>query len=59
MTKTGRDWKEEMMVDANDRANTEGTSFTGFTCGSVELCEAAVTPTGSERKEFVSGGTRS
>lgn len=39
-------------------ASSTDTRSGGFNCGSVELCEAAVTPSGSERKDSVSGGTR-
>ncbi|XP_040003318.1 uncharacterized protein LOC120800911 [Xiphias gladius] len=51
VTKTRAEWKEEMMVDCNDGVEVEGTSSTGLNCGSVELCEAAVTSTGSEKKK--------
>ncbi|XP_071359906.1 uncharacterized protein [Trachinotus anak] len=55
-TKTISERKEEKIADAHVGAEVEGASSTfaqtgGFNCGFVELCEAAVTPTGSERKE--------
>lgn len=55
---------EELTGGAGDSDRAEaGASSTdtwsgGFNCGSVELCEAAVTPSGSERKDSVSCGTR-
>ncbi|XP_018520223.1 uncharacterized protein LOC108875657 isoform X1 [Lates calcarifer] len=50
-TKTRAEQKEEIGFGADDGAEVEGTSSTGFNCGSVKLCDTAVTPSGSERKE--------
>lgn len=49
--KTRAEKREEMMTDADGGAEVEGGSLS-----SVELCESAVTPAGSERKDSVSCG---
>lgn len=64
VTKTRDERKEELTCDAGDGDRAEaGASSThtmsgGFNGGSVELCQAAVSPGGSERKDSVSGDTR-
>lgn len=62
VTRARHEKKEELTGDVGDCDGAEaGASSTwsgGFNCGSVELCRAAVTPTGSQRKDSVSGGTR-
>lgn len=57
-----RDKKKEQMTGEarNEEAGAPSTDIqqVGFNCGSVEFCEAAVSPGGSERKGSVSNGTR-
>ncbi|KAM7418750.1 hypothetical protein PAMA_016057 [Pampus argenteus] len=58
VTITRDEKKEEMTGDAEDsnraRAGTSSTDTQreGFNCGSEELCQAAVTPGGSERSRY-------
>lgn len=60
VTRTRDEKKEELTRDAGDADGAEaGASSTDyrsarFNCGSVELCGAAVTPSGSERNDSVS-----
>ncbi|XP_070782438.1 uncharacterized protein [Enoplosus armatus] len=57
VTKTRDEKKEELTGDAGDGVGAEAgassidTRSGGFNCGSVELCGAAVTPGGSDRKD--------
>lgn len=50
----------EIMSDtgAEAAAPSTDTGTGGFSCGCVEVCEAAVTPSNSERKDSVSGVTQ-
>lgn len=64
-TGTRDEKKEEMSANvegvdgADEGASCSHTQPAGLKCGSVELCEAAATPSVSERKDSVSNGTRS
>lgn len=57
VTRTRDKKKEKLTCDAGDSASSTDTRSGGLSCGPVELCEAAVSPGGSERKDSVSGGT--
>ena len=58
VTGTGEGKKEELNHDGDRaEASSAGSQSGRFNCVSVELSEAAVSPSGSERKDSVSSGT--
>nr|XP_046262042.1 uncharacterized protein LOC124068136 [Scatophagus argus] len=51
MTRTRYEKKEDLTYTAGDCASSTDTLSGGYSCGPVELCEAAVSPGGPERKD--------
>lgn len=58
VSRTSDEKNEEPTCDAGDSTLSTKTKSPRFSCGPVDLCEATVSPGGSERKDSVSDATR-